>query len=165
MTTKNGREDGPRPLPEPVRAKVITLAAEALGLIPSEAVPPSLKRVASFAPHRRARLAGGHIAAALETDEQFRTSIAMQYAPASQIWWQPLNLAPHPQQRTRPNWLRWRICFARAGGSQSWKLPRGRSRIIAPLPSSDATSSRSSACNGSSKTLLGHRVGPPSLSP
>ena len=38
------------PLPDPVRARVIALAAEGLGRMPVEILPTSLKRVASFAP-------------------------------------------------------------------------------------------------------------------
>ena len=65
-------------LPEAVRARVLGLAAEALGKLAPEHLPASLKRVASFAPARRARLAGSQIAGVLETDEQFRERLAVQ---------------------------------------------------------------------------------------
>ncbi len=65
-------------LPEPVRARVLALAAEALGKLAPEHLPAPLKRVASFAPARRARLAGTQIAGVLEADEQFRERLAVQ---------------------------------------------------------------------------------------
>ena len=71
-------QDAAPQLPEAVRARVVGLAAEALGKIAPENLPPSLKRVASFAPARRARLAGSQIAAVLESDPQFRERMAVQ---------------------------------------------------------------------------------------
>ena len=68
----------PGPLPEPVRQRVVTLAAEALGLMPQEHLPPSLKRVATFAPGRRAKLAGSQIAGVIESDDVFREQLARQ---------------------------------------------------------------------------------------
>lgn len=64
-------------LPDAVRARVVALAADALGRIPAEQLPPALKRVASFAPARRARLAGSQIAAVLETDDTFRERVGV----------------------------------------------------------------------------------------
>lgn len=66
------------PLPDAVRARVVQLAAEAVGRIAADSLPPSLKKVASFAPPRRARLAGTQIAAVLETDDSFREHVAIQ---------------------------------------------------------------------------------------
>jgi predicted RNA-binding protein with PIN domain len=66
------------PLPDPVRARVIALAADGLGRMPVETLPTSLKRVASFAPGRRAKLAGRQIAGVLETDADFRDHLARQ---------------------------------------------------------------------------------------
>jgi predicted RNA-binding protein with PIN domain len=66
------------PLPEVVRARVVALAAESLGAMPADQLPPSLKRVASFAPGRRAKLAGTQIAGVLETDDIFRERLAVQ---------------------------------------------------------------------------------------
>jgi predicted RNA-binding protein with PIN domain len=57
---------------------VVTLAARALGQMPAEQLPPALKRVATFAPARRAKLAGSQIASVLETDEEFRERLAVQ---------------------------------------------------------------------------------------
>jgi predicted RNA-binding protein with PIN domain/phage shock protein A len=68
----------PGPLPEPVRARVVGLAAEALGRMDVEQLPPSLKKVATFAPVRRARLAGPQIAGAVAQDDGFRERLARQ---------------------------------------------------------------------------------------
>ncbi|HZN18457.1 MAG TPA: NYN domain-containing protein [Micromonosporaceae bacterium] len=63
-------------LPEPVRQRVIALAAGALtGLTPDE-LPVALRRVARFAPNRRARLGGAAIAAQLSSDPLFRQRLA-----------------------------------------------------------------------------------------
>ena len=85
MTTPDtGGPDEPQerglsgPLPDLVRARVVALAADALGSLPAEQLPASLKRVASFAPNRRAKLAGTQIAGVLETDETFRERLAEQ---------------------------------------------------------------------------------------
>jgi predicted RNA-binding protein with PIN domain len=66
------------PLPEAVRVRVVALAADALGSMPADQLPASLKRVATFAPGRRAKLAGTQIAGVLETDETFRDRLAVQ---------------------------------------------------------------------------------------
>lgn len=66
------------PLPEAVRTRVVALAADALGAMPVDQLPASLKRVASFAPNRRARLAGTQIAGVIETDDEFRGRLAVQ---------------------------------------------------------------------------------------
>ncbi|HEX6339206.1 MAG TPA: NYN domain-containing protein [Jiangellaceae bacterium] len=62
-------------LPEPVRAKVVALAAEVLGSMRVEEVPSALRPVAKFAAAKRARLGAGAIAAALESDAAFRTRV------------------------------------------------------------------------------------------
>lgn len=63
------------PLPEPVRARVVALASDALGRMSADDVPTSLTRVAAFAPARRAKLAGSQIASVLESDESFRDRV------------------------------------------------------------------------------------------
>ncbi|QNN53171.1 NYN domain-containing protein [Nocardioides mesophilus] len=68
-------------LPGPVRVRVIALAADALGNLPAEQLPAPLKRVASFASSRRAKLAGAQIASVLETDERFRDRVATLVRP------------------------------------------------------------------------------------
>jgi predicted RNA-binding protein with PIN domain len=71
-------DNGPGLLPEPVRLRALSLSADAMGDIPADQLPASLRRVASFAPARRARVAGTQIAASLENDESFRERIATQ---------------------------------------------------------------------------------------
>lgn len=73
----------PGTLPDGVRTRVVALAAEALGRLAPEHLPAPLKRVASFAPARRARLAGGQILAVLEADATFRERLAVQVRAAT----------------------------------------------------------------------------------
>jgi predicted RNA-binding protein with PIN domain len=77
-----GQQNGPGLLPEQVRLRALTLAADALGGIPTDQLPASLRRVASFAPARRARRAGTQIAAALARDEGFRERVATRVRTA-----------------------------------------------------------------------------------
>ncbi len=72
----DGAAAGPGPLPDRVRARVVGLAADALGRMAVEVVPPSLVRVATFAPQRRARLAASQIASVLAADDSFRDRVA-----------------------------------------------------------------------------------------
>jgi len=64
-------------LPPGVHKKMVALAARALSALPPEQIPPALRRAAAFAPARRAKLAGPQLAAALESDEQFRQRLAV----------------------------------------------------------------------------------------
>jgi YacP-like NYN domain len=59
-------------LPQPVRQRVISLAAEVLGNLAADQVPSSLRQVARFTAAKRARLGGSAIAAALDADAGFR---------------------------------------------------------------------------------------------
>jgi predicted RNA-binding protein with PIN domain len=70
-------------LPETVRARVITLVAGALTGMPADEVPPMLRRVAQFAPNRRARMGGPAIAAQLRADLVFRQRIAQRVLDAA----------------------------------------------------------------------------------
>jgi predicted RNA-binding protein with PIN domain len=63
-------------LPEPVRQRVTTLVAAALPALPLDEMPLALRRVARFAPNRRARLGSAAIAAQLATDPLFRQRIS-----------------------------------------------------------------------------------------
>ena len=65
-------------LPEPVRARVIVYAADALGALPPDRVPGPLKRAALFTPSRRARIAGQQILDQLAGDADFREHIGVQ---------------------------------------------------------------------------------------
>ena len=75
------RDDQPNrwaDLPAPVRSRLLALAAEALGQVPSDQLPAQLRRFARFTPHKRARLAATALRAALEEDAVFRLHVAEQ---------------------------------------------------------------------------------------
>jgi predicted RNA-binding protein with PIN domain len=63
-------------LPEPVRQRITALAAAVLPGLPADEIPVVLRRVARFAPNRRARLGGREIAAQLTSDPLFRQRIS-----------------------------------------------------------------------------------------
>jgi predicted RNA-binding protein with PIN domain len=63
-------------LPEPVRQRIMTLAAAALPTLPGDEIPVPMRKVARFAPNRRARLGGREIAAQLASDPLFRQRIS-----------------------------------------------------------------------------------------
>ncbi|MFF3664643.1 NYN domain-containing protein [Microtetraspora malaysiensis] len=65
-----------RPLPEQVRLHVVELAAQVLGSMPAATIPPQLRGIAKFDPRKRARLGGAPIAALLESDKEFRETVA-----------------------------------------------------------------------------------------
>jgi predicted RNA-binding protein with PIN domain len=65
-------------LPEPVRQRVIMMAAAALTALPYEELPGALRRVAKFAPNRRARLGGSVIATQLVNDPLLRQRLAVR---------------------------------------------------------------------------------------
>ncbi|MFB9364307.1 hypothetical protein ACFFSO_40265, partial [Amorphoplanes nipponensis] len=70
-------DQGPEPtLPEAVRQRITVLAAAAIAGLPNEETPVALRRVARFAPNRRARLGGPAIAAQLAADPLFRQRIS-----------------------------------------------------------------------------------------
>ncbi|MFJ6153904.1 NYN domain-containing protein [Micromonospora profundi] len=62
-------------LPEPVRQRIVALTAAVLPALPSDEVPVPLRRVAKFAPNRRARLGAPAIAAQLAADPLFRQRV------------------------------------------------------------------------------------------
>ncbi|MBC9732162.1 NYN domain-containing protein [Nocardioides marmotae] len=64
-------------LPEPVRARVVALAADVLPALGQ--LPPALRRVATFAPARRAKLGATAIATALR-EEDLRARVASHLA-------------------------------------------------------------------------------------
>ena len=64
-------------LPEPVRSRVVAMTADALPDVPR--LPAPVRRVAGFAPARRARLGGTAIAEALR-DDDFRERVGTQVA-------------------------------------------------------------------------------------
>ncbi|WP_030488898.1 NYN domain-containing protein [Micromonospora chokoriensis] len=62
-------------LPEPVRQRIVALTAAVLPTLPADEVPVPLRRVAKFAPNRRARLGAPVIAAQLTADPLFRQRV------------------------------------------------------------------------------------------
>ena len=69
-------------LPEAVRSRVVGLVSDALADLEPTTLPAPLRRVASFAPARRARLAATQIASAVEQDADFRERVAVQVRAA-----------------------------------------------------------------------------------
>lgn len=65
-------------LPEPVRGRVVALTARVLPDVAR--VPASLRKVAAFAPARRARHGAGAILASLDADEDFRGHVGVLVA-------------------------------------------------------------------------------------
>ena len=73
----NDADISPEPtLPEPVRQRITTLTAAALTGLPGDEIPIALRKVARFAPNRRARLGGPALAAQLASDPLFRQRIS-----------------------------------------------------------------------------------------
>lgn len=68
-------------LPDIVRQRLVTLAADALEHLDADTLPPALRPVLSFARARRARLAAAALAVALD-DEDFRRRVAAQVRPS-----------------------------------------------------------------------------------
>ncbi|WP_154760354.1 NYN domain-containing protein [Amycolatopsis pithecellobii] len=64
-----------RELPEPVRARLTELAAEALGKMPRVDIPQQLRPVAKFAPAKRARLGATALLTTLQDSPAFRTAV------------------------------------------------------------------------------------------
>jgi predicted RNA-binding protein with PIN domain len=65
-----------RPLPEGVRHRVVTLAADAFGGLTHAELPSQLRPYARFTPNRRAKFAATALATTLEGDPAFRQRIA-----------------------------------------------------------------------------------------
>ncbi len=70
-------------LPAAVRQRVVAIAADALGRLPADQVPPALLQVARFTPARRAKAGAVALAAALETDAPFRQRVGSRLREVS----------------------------------------------------------------------------------
>ncbi|WP_037907439.1 NYN domain-containing protein [Actinacidiphila yeochonensis] len=70
------------PLPEGVRHRVVTVAADAFGGFTFAELPVTLRPYARFTPTRRARYAATALAAALESDPAFRQRVAVRLREA-----------------------------------------------------------------------------------
>ena len=67
-------------LPDTVRGRIVALTA---GVLPDVVrLPPALKRIADFAPARRAKAGGAMIASVLESDDEVREKVGSQLRPA-----------------------------------------------------------------------------------
>ncbi len=63
-------------LPDAVRQQVVALAADRIGAMPAAAVPAGLRAFMRFAPAKRAKLAAAPLAAAVDSDPEFRSELA-----------------------------------------------------------------------------------------
>ena len=72
-----------RTLPGPVRQRVIALVSGVLPDVPPEELPGALRRIARFAPQRRAKLGGAAIATQLATDALFRQRVSVRVVAQS----------------------------------------------------------------------------------
>jgi predicted RNA-binding protein with PIN domain len=102
--TPDARDDTPpaagpalAELPDPLRARVVALSADVLPAVVR--LPPSLRRVADFAPARRARLGSSAIVAVLGTDDGFRERVGTQVAA------RPAGDADDPVELAARAWL------------------------------------------------------------
>lgn len=71
-----------RPLPDGVRRRVVQIAADAFGSLTVSELPAQLRQYARFTPSRRAKFAGNAMAAALETESQFRHRVGEKFREA-----------------------------------------------------------------------------------
>lgn len=71
------------PLPEPVRARVVVLAADTLGALADDEVPASLRPFRRWAPAHRARRAATPLATAVDRDVVFRQRVYARVREAS----------------------------------------------------------------------------------
>ncbi|HEY9562852.1 MAG TPA: hypothetical protein VIR30_03685, partial [Nocardioides sp.] len=85
----------PGPMPEAVRSRLLSLSSQALPQITD--LPASVRKVATFAPARRAKLGGGLIASALETDDGFRVHVAKQVGLEMSALTEAVNSGVMPQ--------------------------------------------------------------------
>src|SRR4051794_23613022 len=84
-----GRPPAWTSLPEPVRSRLAEAAAVAVGAMPADEVPVSLRRLARFTPAKRSRLGRPALLAELESSGAFRAAVV--------AWWdehRPGELAP-----------------------------------------------------------------------
>jgi len=77
------REDAAAVLVEPARQRLIAVAADVLGRLSSEDVPPALRPLAKFAPVKRIRLGATVLAGALDADSSFREHVSRVVADGS----------------------------------------------------------------------------------
>lgn len=130
-------------LPEPVRLRVVGLAADRLGALLPEEVPPSLRPHARFTPTRRARLAAGPIAAALEADPVFRGRVADGVRKAMPELAAAVDAARVPPAAARED----------VGALAYLLRPAGWQSMVEGVATSLATSASAAASAGSAATV------------
>jgi YacP-like NYN domain-containing protein len=81
--TSNDAVARPDGLSEEARQRVVLIAADVLGRLPADEVPPALRQVARFTPAKRARLGSAALLAALDADEVFRAKVGDLVAEAT----------------------------------------------------------------------------------
>ncbi len=74
--TADAATPAPPALAEPVRQRLVQVAAEVLGRTPADEVPPALRGIAKFTPAKRVRLGAAALSAALDADPEFRGRVA-----------------------------------------------------------------------------------------
>ncbi|EGD40762.1 LOW QUALITY PROTEIN: PE-PGRS family protein, partial [Nocardioidaceae bacterium Broad-1] len=92
-------------LPDTVRGRIVALTA---GVLPDVVrLPPALKRIADFAPARRAKAGGAMIASVLETDDEVREKVGSQLRPAyvSEGSGEDVTLPEDPAEAAAVVWL------------------------------------------------------------
>ena len=115
------------PLPEAVRLRVVTLAADTLGALPEDDVPAALKRFRSWAPQHRRTRAATPLAAAVERDVVFRQRVAgSRPARSCPTWLPPWTRARRRPPPTRSTWPRSPTWAVRRGGPRWSALPPRR---------------------------------------
>ena len=75
MSAGDALDPAPFVLPGPVQERVVALAAERVGVLPTDQVPAALRAIARFTPAKRARFGAVPLAAALENDVVFRQRV------------------------------------------------------------------------------------------
>lgn len=83
MTGAPGAAASPPALVEPVRQRLVQVAAEVLGRTPADEVPPALRAIARFTPAKRVRLGAAALSAALDADADFRARVAAAVTQAT----------------------------------------------------------------------------------
>jgi predicted RNA-binding protein with PIN domain len=127
-------------LREPVRSRVVALAATALGAMSEAEVPAVLRKVARFTPAKRAKLGAADLLAALESEPLFRlrvTALAKGETPeelAAAAWLQQAEgwqeqvdaLAAQPEPADNDALLRLAVQLEHARARSKEELARAR---------------------------------------
>ena len=121
--------DGAGVLPEPVRNRVVALAADAIGSMDPEEIPGTLRRAARFRAANRSRLAAvaTPLAVSLTTDDGFRRRVAARVRTASPELCAALDDGVAPPRWTPSSSPPTRSSSGSTAG-RGWRPPRSRRR-------------------------------------